>query len=106
MHATIGALSTAVPTATIAYSGKAAGVFDTCGQVEHVADLRERSTKSIVDQVWESYSDRERARSSLAAQLPMVLSRASDQLDRIVDLCVRRSQGAPPGSNTTQTTEE
>jgi polysaccharide pyruvyl transferase WcaK-like protein len=95
MHATIAALSTGVPTASIAYSGKAAGVFDTCDQAEHVADLRGSTTERIVDQVWESWSDRARARSSLATRLPMVLAPADSQLDRIVDLCSRRSQGAP-----------
>jgi hypothetical protein len=84
-----------VPTASIAYSGKAAGVFDTCDQAEHVADLRGSTTERIVDQVWESWSDRARARSSLATRLPMVLATADSQLDRIVDLCSRRSQGAP-----------
>ena len=32
MHATIAGLSTCTPTATVSYSDKALGVFETCGQ--------------------------------------------------------------------------
>ena len=38
MHATIAALSSGVPCATVAYSLKARGVFASCGMAHAVAD--------------------------------------------------------------------
>lgn len=85
MHATIAGLSSGVPTATIAYSDKAKGVFETCGQGAQVIDPRELDTDGVVEHLTDSFRNREEIRSSLARHLPGVLATASEQMDRIVD---------------------
>jgi polysaccharide pyruvyl transferase WcaK-like protein len=93
MHSTIAGLSCGVPTATIAYSDKALGVFDTCGQGEHVHDPRRQDTEALVEGVMKSFEGRRRAAESLRAQLPAVLSRARDQA-RILAACVLEKQAS------------
>jgi len=88
MHATIAALSSGVPTAAIAYSGKTLGVFETCGQGEHVADPRELGTDEVVERVWSSWLARDRARASLQSRLPEVLIVADTQMDVIARHCL------------------
>lgn len=83
MHSTIAGLSTGVPTAAIAYSDKTRGVFDTCGQGEHVADPRALDTDELVEALWESFEARECARASLAAALPGVLAQAEGQMHAV-----------------------
>jgi polysaccharide pyruvyl transferase WcaK-like protein len=96
MHSTIAALSSGVPAASISYSGKAAGVFATCDQAEHVADLRRLSTAEVVDRVWRSWLDRARARESLTRRLPTVLATAGTQMDRILEVAVAPREGLAP----------
>jgi colanic acid/amylovoran biosynthesis protein len=83
MHATIAGLSSGVPTCAISYSNKTLGVFETCGQGEHVHDPRKLDTDTLVERVLWSFSQREAARASLARQLPAVLKQAEDQMDEI-----------------------
>lgn len=83
MHSTIAGLSTGVPTAAIAYSDKTRGVFETCGQGEHVADPRALGTDELVEALWTSFEGRERARASLGEALPGVLGRAGEQMGAI-----------------------
>ncbi len=85
MHSTIAGLSTGVPTAAIAYSDKTRGVFETCGQGEHVADPRALGTDELVEALWTSFEGRERARGSLGEALPGVLGRAGEQMGAICD---------------------
>jgi colanic acid/amylovoran biosynthesis protein len=80
MHACIGALSTGVPTGGVAYSAKMRGVFETCGQGSHVADLRRLGTEDLVAALWSAWEDRTRARASLQARMPAVLERSRDQM--------------------------
>lgn len=87
MHATIAGLSTGVPTAAIAYSLKTAGVFETCGQGDHVADPRELSTEVVIDRLWRSWVAREETRESLAVGLRPVLEQANRQMDEIAATC-------------------
>ncbi|MHC4081939.1 MAG: polysaccharide pyruvyl transferase family protein [Planctomycetota bacterium] len=87
MHASIAAISSGVPAAAIAYSDKTRGVFDTCGQGEHVADLRRLETDNVVDRLWESWTNRESARASLQKELPKVQAQVEAQMDRIVACC-------------------
>jgi len=84
MHSTIASLSTGVPTATLAYSGKAQGVFETCGQGEHVADMRSRSMEEAVERVARCWLERDAVRASLRESIPGVLARAEEQMDEIV----------------------
>lgn len=83
MHSTIAALSSGVPTATIAYSDKAKGVFETCGQGDEVIDPRELETADVVERLLHSCSRREHLRLSLAEHLPGVLAQAQEQMDAI-----------------------
>jgi colanic acid/amylovoran biosynthesis protein WcaK/AmsJ len=99
MHATIAALSSGVAASALAYSLKTRGVFESCGQGEHVADLRAQDAASAIDTVWRSWESRDDARASLAETLPDVLGRADAQMDAIVatcrDLAARRRERAP-----------
>ena len=87
LHSTIAALSSGVPTATAAYSVKARGVFETCEQDRHVADLRELDTDDVVDRLWRSLSSRQETRRQLDDELPRVLARVESQMDEIVLRC-------------------
>ncbi len=87
MHSTIAALSSGVPCAAIAYSGKTAGVFETCDMQSHVCDPRRCDTDALVDAVWRSFEQRDRARAALAKALPNVLAAAQRQMDEIVGCC-------------------
>lgn len=92
MHSTIAGLSSGVPTATIAYSDKALGVFESCGQGAHVVDPRRCDTEEVVDRLLCSFNDRVRTRTSLAEHMPGVLAQAERQMDEIAAV-VRESAG-------------
>lgn len=83
MHATIAALSTATPVSNMAYSCKAAGVFDCCGVGAHVHDLRECSTEQAVERLVADYECRHRQGALLRSQLPFVKRRWAYQMDAI-----------------------
>ena len=87
LHSTIAALSSGVPTATAAYSMKARGVFETCEQDRHVADLRELDTDDVVDRLWRSFSSRDEIRRHLHNELPKVHAEVESQMDEIVSCC-------------------
>jgi polysaccharide pyruvyl transferase WcaK-like protein len=89
MHSTIAALSSGVPCAALAYSLKTHGVFETCGQGGHVAELRRLDAAAAVDAAWRSWETRDDARRTLAAELPRVLDSADRQMDAIVAECRR-----------------
>ena len=84
MHATIAGLSTCTPTATVSYSGKAIGVFESCGQGGEVFDPRDLDTEAIVERMMDSYGRREDLRTSLEREMPGVKAIASRQMDEIV----------------------
>lgn len=85
MHSTIAGLSCGVPTAAVAYSVKTRGVFDTCGQGEHVTDPRELGSDECVESLWQSWCSRDLARARLRQRLPDVLARAELQMDVVMD---------------------
>ncbi len=87
MHATIAGLSSGVPTAAVAYSIKTQGVFETCGQGEHVADPRTLSTEDVVEKLWRSWEGRGAARESLRKELPRTAGAATAQMDAIARVC-------------------
>ncbi len=87
MHATIAALSTEVPTATISYSDKALGVFRSCNVESSVFDPREKSTEDVLESLKFSYSQRECVRSVLHQSIPKVKSLALEQIKKMADLC-------------------
>jgi len=94
MHPTIAGLSSGVPTSTLAYSGKAQGVFESCGQGDCVADMRTLDAGAAVGIVFTSWKERQRVRESLRVGLPPVLDAAEEQMDHIVGAALGRSAGA------------
>lgn len=94
MHATIAGLSSGVPTAAISYSDKTLGVFETCGQGDHVQDPRSLETPELVERLWRSFEARAAARASLAEKLPGVLARADEQMAAIVRVVESRGAAA------------
>ncbi len=93
MHSTIAGLSSGVPTAAIAYSDKTRGVFDTCGQGEHVADPRSLDTEGLVEALWASFEARAQVRESLLAALPGVLAQAEGQMREVCEAVRRGAEG-------------
>lgn len=94
MHATIAGLSQGVPTAAVAYSIKTQGVFETCGQGEHVADPRHADTEEVVERLLASFDRREAARASLAEHLPSVRETAAAQMRAVAELIRTRDRAA------------
>ncbi len=88
MHATIAGLSTGVPTAAIAYSLKTQGVFETCGQGDHVLDPRYLSTEDMVAGLFSSFQQYKKTKVDLLQHLPGVISRANSQMDQIATTCL------------------
>jgi len=84
MHATIAALSSAVPAFGYAYSDKARGVFGTCGTADQVADARVVAGAEAVEQAMASFSAREEVRRRLEDHVPAVVDRATEQLDEVL----------------------
>jgi len=80
LHSTIAGLSSGVPTAAVAYSDKALGVFDICGQALQVFDPRILNTDAVIEGLWKSFHSRDGVRHSLAARLPHVSDVASGQM--------------------------
>lgn len=85
MHATIAALSTATPAASISYSDKTRGVFATCGQEQHVFDPRVLDADFIVSGLFESLQSRAQTKSSLESQLVPVMNQADLQMQTIAN---------------------
>lgn len=85
MHPTIAGLSSGIPTAAVAYSGKVRGVFASCGQQDQVADGRSMKTDEVLDLLLASFDSREQIRADLARDLPAVLNQAAAQMDCIVE---------------------
>lgn len=86
MHSTIAALSSGVPTSSIAYSGKARGVFATLGQEQHVADARRLNDDELLDVLWHSWQTRHQAAAEVKRRAPVIAYRAHAQLKEIVVL--------------------
>lgn len=94
MHATIAGLSTGVPTAAIAYSIKTRGVFETCGQGDHVIDPRYLSTEDVIDGLFTSFQQYEKTKYDLALSLLDVKRCAELQMDYIIATCLGHSPGS------------
>jgi polysaccharide pyruvyl transferase WcaK-like protein len=95
MHATIGALSSGVPAASLAYSGKSQGVFETCGQGKSVLDLREkRSSKDLIDHLLALFAERRLTARALQPQAAQVRERAARQMDEITSFITAKTAKA------------
>ena len=86
MHATIAGLSTEVPTATISYSDKALGVFESCGQGSEVFDPRRLKAGDIVDGLMDSYGRRHEIKRSLVGPIRSVRTQAAEQMNDIASI--------------------
>jgi len=84
MHSTIAGLSSGVPTAAVSYSSKFEGVFECCGQEQHIVDPRELDEPTMADRLFESWRRRDDARTVLRERLPAVLRQAEEQMDEVV----------------------
>lgn len=93
MHSCIGALSSGVPTAGLAYSAKMRGVFESCGQGERVADLRSASTDGVQEVLWRAWTERAADATSLAERLPAVRRLSGAQLEYTLRAGARTSAG-------------
>lgn len=93
MHSTIAGLSTQTPTATLAYSMKARGVFATCGVDDQVADARLHDTDEALEILTRSYAERDTLRARLAETVPAVRGRAADQMTEILSSVMPEDPG-------------
>jgi polysaccharide pyruvyl transferase WcaK-like protein len=84
MHSTIGSLSQQVPTFGYAYSDKTAGVFETCGVSDEVADARKVSGNEAVDLMVAAFARRQHTAAKLASTMPAVVDRSRRQLADII----------------------
>jgi polysaccharide pyruvyl transferase WcaK-like protein len=88
MHATIAALSSGVPTAALAYSGKTVGVFATAGVADSVVDARREDTAAAADQLLERWRSRDAMRKRLSASVGVVVAAAREQMSSIVKVAL------------------
>lgn len=88
MHACIAALSSCVPTACVAYSLKARGVFQSCGQEKSVFDLRGMASDDVVSGLLASFELRDTTRIMLRSRVPGVVEETTRQMSEILS-CVR-----------------
>lgn len=88
MHSTIAGLSSGVPTASISYSDKTKGVFETCGQGQEVFDPRQLDTDQVVKGLIQSYEKRVPISFSLRQQLPQVMNMVYTQMQSIANLII------------------
>ena len=72
MHACIGAISQAIPTVTLAYSKKAAGVMGMLQAQELVLDLRAGDSQKIVSQISNAFANRIDWQQKLKTKLPLI----------------------------------
>ncbi len=84
MHATIAALSSGVPVSAISYSPKTLGVFETCGQGQHVADPQQLDNDEMLDCLWKSWEGRAEAIKTYTSTLPATLTLAEKQIMSIL----------------------
>lgn len=87
MHSTIAGLSQGIATTAIAYSKKTLGVFAQCGVEDQVVDPRTTDTATVIETLWQSWTERETMQQRLAEHLPAVLQRSEQQLDEIAEFC-------------------
>jgi len=92
MHSTIAALSSGVPTASIVYSDKAAGVFDQCGQREHIIDPRRSDNEEALSQFVTSFESRDTAKATLAEALVNVRAKLDAQSESIAAFALRHAR--------------
>lgn len=83
MHACIGAISQAVPTIGLAYSGKFIGVFESAGVGETVVDLREHDTLQVLALVETTLQQRHTIAKQLQSTVPQIKEKVMKLFDTI-----------------------
>lgn len=83
MHSTIAGLSTMTPTAGVAYSLKAQGVFERCGAADALVDPRTLDTEQTLEQLWSLWERRSDLGAQLRRSIPDVHRAAEEQMDQI-----------------------
>lgn len=100
MHSTVAALSSLVPAAGYAYSGKTRGVFATAGAADQVIDARSSTGPAAVEAMLALFEERELTSSRLREVVPEVIDRARGQVTEIVDELSRSNLSRRPVSRT------
>jgi polysaccharide pyruvyl transferase WcaK-like protein len=92
MHSTIAGLSSGVPTAALAYSGKTAGVFASVGAEHCVVDARKEADEAAIEKLAALWLAREDDESLINANLRVVADAARQQVARVIG-AVRSASG-------------
>lgn len=82
MHACIGAISTKVPTAPIAYSRKFVGIWEKIGLEKCVMDPRVENEECIINGIFNVFNDRFKVKEKLEEQIPLL----KKQIEEIIDI--------------------
>lgn len=96
MHSCIGAISQAVPTATLAYSKKAIGLMEQLGIGDTVIDLRSVDGDEVVSKIEHLYRSRRKIRRTLKEKVPAIKADIEafftrDLRDAVLSVCGRKS---------------
>ena len=78
MHSCIGAASQGVPTAVLAYSRKAGGVFGMIGAGSMVVDMRKLTAREAIERIKAVHDQRSQLRRELQARMPAVRAMVCD----------------------------
>lgn len=89
MHATIGALSSGVPAAAIAYSDKFQGVFEGCGLGHRVQDARRLGTNELAEGLVNAFRGSDEDALTLKEHLPPIVDTVQRQFDSIASVISR-----------------
>ena len=80
MHSCIAALSSGVPTISIAQGPKAYGVMNLCQQGRWVIDIRQVTAERVTAMIREAWEARAATRESLCAQMPAIRALAQENV--------------------------
>jgi polysaccharide pyruvyl transferase WcaK-like protein len=84
MHSTVAAMSSEVPTVSIAYSDKTKGVFESAGLGNNVIDPRVLDTDETLERLKFLYSDKNGTKPVAGHAMDTVKQRAANQMREIV----------------------
>lgn len=83
MHACIGAISTLVPTISMAYSRKFLGVWERLNLQECVMDLKELDEEDIITKVLKAFKDRQNIKEVLVKEIPSLENKIFKTIKKI-----------------------
>lgn len=82
MHSCIGAISTKVPTAPLAYSRKFAGVWEEIGLGNCVSDLKTLEEGEVIENVMNVYESKDKILEKLNVEIPLL----QEKIEEIIDI--------------------